>query len=109
MTVGEKGDRLARAVGMLVFLAGLGIIGWVLRLALHLYHDPNLGSPVIPAGPNTPSLSNVGIGFGRLVVRILLLFLGSICGWFIAGRGVMLYMCGRGSARVEKRETSDSP
>jgi hypothetical protein len=94
MTIGAKGDRLARAVGLVVFLAGLCVIGCVLRLALRLFEDPDLGARIVGHGVAAPAVADIGIGFGRLIMRIVLLLLGSLCGWFIAGRGVGLYLAG---------------
>jgi len=100
MAVGARGDRLAKIIGLGVFVAGLVVIGWVLWLALRLFEDPDLGAHAVGAGANPATLSAIGVGFGRLLIRIALLFLGSLCGWFIAGRGVGMYLAGRADIPV---------
>lgn len=93
MSSETRGDRLARCVGGAVFLCGLAVIAGVLCLAYGLYLDP--GIPAAPsASAASPTLTDLGVGFGHLIVRIALLFLGSLCGWFIAGRGIGLYQAG---------------
>ena len=88
-----RGDRFAQVVGFLVFIMGLAIIVGVLWAGFDLWRSPTLGV----SGPGTvksPDVTSIGLGFGRLLVRILLLFLGSICGSLIANKGVRLYFAG---------------
>lgn len=85
-----RGDLFARILGALVFLAGIGVILGVLWLALEMWRDPNLGLHSLN-GKASPSASDVGIDFGKLLVRILLLFLGSVSGSMIANKGVHMY------------------
>lgn len=90
MAVSSRGDLFARIMGFLVFILGVAIILMTMRMALGLWNDPNLGFKVAPGGAS-PALVNVGLGFGRLLIRIILLFLISICGSQIANKGVHLY------------------
>jgi len=86
----EPGGGLsARLIGGAAFLFGVAVIAGVLRLAYGLYLDPGVPGP----GANV-TLTDLGVGFARLLVRIGLLFLGSLCGWFVAGRGIGLYQAG---------------
>jgi hypothetical protein len=93
-------DLFARVVGFLVFALGIAIIVGVLYLAFEMWKDPNLGIREValppaastPAtGPTGPTATDIGIGFGRLILRIGLLFLGSISGSLIANKGIKLY------------------
>ena len=91
-------DLFARVIGFLVFLLGIAIIVGVLWLAFQMWNDPNLGiAPAAPASSKAgaaatgPTAADIGIGFGRLILRIGLLFLGSISGSLIANKGIKLY------------------
>lgn len=94
MHAATQGDRFARVVGFLVFVLGLTIILMVVRLGLQMYHDPSLGIVAAQRKADAPAFTEISVGFGRIVTRIVLLFLGSLCGWFIAGRGIHLYLAG---------------
>lgn len=90
MSSGSRGDPFARVAGFLVFLIGVAIILGVVWFAFKMFIDPNLGR--IATNPKGEiSMAEVGSGFGRLIFRIALLFLASICGSLIANKGVHLY------------------
>jgi hypothetical protein len=89
-----RGDLLARLIGILVFALGIAIIMWVLWLAYQMFQDPSLGAPEKLNPKADPSAYQVGMSFGRLIVRILLLCLGSYSGSLIAHKGVFLYFSG---------------
>src|SRR2546429_7242199 len=81
--------RLAQAMGFLVFLFGIGIIVFVLIQAFHLYQNPTLA--VSGGNVVNPSAVQTGVDLIGLIVRIALLFLGSISGSLIANKGINLY------------------
>ena len=81
--------RLGQVIGILVFLLGIGVIVFVLIQAFHLYQNPTAG---ISGGTVVnPSAVQIGRDFVGLIVRIALLFLGSISGSLIANKGINLY------------------
>lgn len=82
-----RGDLFGRVLGALILLGGLGIICGVLWFAFQMFRDPNMG---LGAAKNATA-ADVGIGFGRLILRIALLFLMSFCGSLIANKGINLY------------------
>lgn len=86
-----RSDLFGRIIGFLVFLGGICIIVFVLMLAFEMFRDPNVGLPPPAASSEKTSAVDIGVGFGKLLVRILLLFLGSIGGSLIANRGIQLY------------------
>ena len=87
---GHRGSRLvAQAMGMLVFLLGIGVIIFVLLQAFRLYQNPTAG--VAGGAVVNPSAVQIGRDFVGLIVRIALLFLGSISGSLIANKGINLY------------------
>ncbi|MGC8669156.1 MAG: hypothetical protein ACP5VE_13665 [Chthonomonadales bacterium] len=91
-----RGDLFARLLGVFVFLLGLAVILCVLWLGFRMYSDPNLG--LRSSKPHSPpDAVDIGTAFLRLVVRIALLFLGSICGSLIANKGIRLYFAGAGT------------
>jgi hypothetical protein len=90
MSSASRGDLFARIVGFLVFCIGITIILGVVGLAFRMFIDPNLGR--VATNPKGEiSVAEVGSGFGRLVFRIVLLFLASLCGSLIANKGINLY------------------
>jgi hypothetical protein len=92
MSAPRKPDLLARLLGLLTFLGGLAVIVFVLKLGYRLFLDPTLGQSLKPAGPDESALMALGRSFMALIVRILLLFLGSVCGSLIANKGMRLYV-----------------
>jgi hypothetical protein len=90
MAVSPRSDLFGRVVGILVFLVGLGVILAVVWLGFGMFRDPNLGMQPAANSPS-PSAADLGVGFGKLIMRIALLFLGSICGSLIANKGIQLY------------------
>ncbi len=95
MATTARGDRFARVIGFLVFLLGVAIIIGVLWIAFDLWRNPTMGVSVPRTkGSTGPDLTDIGVGFGRLIAKIVLLFLGSICGSLIANKGIHLYFSG---------------
>ncbi len=90
----SRGDIFGRVMGALVMLGGLAVICTVLWLAFKMFNDPNLGLGAM----KSTTASDVGIGFGKLILRIALLFLGSISGSMIASKGINLYFASLPSA-----------
>lgn len=82
-----RGDLFGRALGALILLGGLAIICVVLWLAFQMFQDPTMG---LGTAKNATA-ADVGLGFGKLILRIALLFLMSFCGSLIANKGINLY------------------
>ena len=95
MASAPRGDLFARIIGVLVFILGLGVIIVVLMMGFELYRDPDLG--IRSTGP-TPTAIEIGSSLTRLIFRLLLLFLGSICGSLIANKGIKLYFASLGGS-----------
>lgn len=85
-----RGYLFRTVLGVVILLAGLAVIGYVLVLGLHMFQDPKLGLGAASTFGKTPSATDIGVGFGVLIVRIALLFLGSIGGSLIANKGIHL-------------------
>ncbi|MEP6757512.1 MAG: hypothetical protein ABJA67_18570 [Chthonomonadales bacterium] len=98
-----KRDIFAQVMGFLVFLTGVGVILTVLFLALEMFRDEKLGIKTT-SGP-TISATDLGVGFGVLILKIALLFLGSISGSLIANKGIQLYFTGAGRPNMLSRAT----
>src|ERR1041385_8087344 len=79
----------AQITGILVFLLGLAIILFVLRLGFDMYNDPAASLQAFQkAGTKAP---DIGMAFAGLILRIGLLFFGSVSGSLIANKGINLY------------------
>ena len=91
-----RGDLFAKVIGFFVMMVGLAVILGVLWLGFGMFRDQNLG---LGAGNGpAPTATDLGIGFVKLVLRIALLFLGSISGSLIANKGIHLYFTGAAQA-----------
>lgn len=93
MSPSSRGDLFAKVIGFFVMMVGLAVILGVLWLGFGMFKDPNLGM----GGEKSPTATDVGMGFVRLVLKIALLFLGSISGSLIANKGIHLYFTGSGT------------
>lgn len=105
----QKPDTTARVLGALVFLLGVGAIVIVLVLAYELFLHPNLGQATGGAPGGETTFMTLASGFGELLVRILLLFVGSVSGSLIATKGVRMYSAaltgsGAGVERSQPKE-----
>jgi hypothetical protein len=79
----------AQITGILVFLLGVAIILYVLRLGFDMYSDPGTSLQAFQqVGKKEP---NISLAFAGLVLRLALLFFGSISGSLIANKGINLY------------------
>jgi hypothetical protein len=100
-----RGDLFGRALGALVLLGGLAIICVVLWFAFQMFQDPNMG---LGAAKNATA-ADVGVGFGKLILRIALLFLMSFCGSLIANKGINLYFASLPGAAVHEEAPLKKP
>ena len=80
MSGAKRPDVAARLIGLATFLGGLAVLVIVLKLGYGLFTDPTLGQGVKPTETDGSALVAIVRGFAALLVRILLLFLGSVCG-----------------------------
>jgi hypothetical protein len=87
----QKHDLFGRIMGVIVFALGVGIILYVLRLAFLMLQDPSLGLTSASNAKTGMNFALVGIDFGKLLIRILLLSLCALCGSLVANKGVNLY------------------
>lgn len=90
MVSSSRGDLFGRIVGFLVFALGLGIILEVLYIAFGMFQSPTV-LPAAAAKPGASELTALASGFAALLVKIVLLFLGSISGSMLMNRGIGLY------------------
>jgi|YelNatPaOPRAMG01_1025707.scaffolds.fasta_scaffold06400_1 hypothetical protein len=93
MACPARNDLLGKILGVLVFLIGIGVILYVLKLAFGMLHDPAMGIVLPTDTKNNPNLAVIGVSFLRLLMRIVVLFLCCIGGSLIANKGVHLYFC----------------
>jgi hypothetical protein len=95
MSPATRGDLFAKIIGFFVMMVGLAVILGVLWLGFGMWKDPNLG--LGGAKTASPTATDLGVGFVKLILRIALLFLGSISGSLIANKGIHLYFTGSGA------------
>ncbi len=98
----SKGDATGRILGALVFVLGIAVIVIVLLLAYRLFLDPSVAMHV-PQG-REPTFVHLAAGFADLLIRVLLLTVGSISGALIATRGIRMY-----EASLTPSAASDTP
>jgi len=86
----------ARLIGLLIFLAGVGMLLFVFFTAKTLFDAPPppvpTPAPTGTAGAAAPSaLADLGVAFGRLLQRILILLLMCVAASVIASKGIQLF------------------
>ena len=88
-----KKDPLARTVGILVFLLGVGILVLVFLRSYGLF-SATPTSLVLPPSPHSPpaTTGNLSGAALTLVAQIGLLFVMTIVGSLVAARGIQLYL-----------------
>lgn len=90
-----KSDTVARVLGMVIFIAGIGVLVFVFIMAYRMFTAPNMGLAVAPGAEGGPSsVQNLGSSALVMVLRIALLFIMALVGSLIAGRGIQLYFAG---------------
>ena len=86
---------LARIVGLLVFLGGIGLLIFVFAAANTLLNapPPTVAAPTTAGtNANAPSAAiELGRGFSLLLQKILLLLLMCVAGSLIASKGIQLF------------------
>jgi hypothetical protein len=97
---GEGRDLFGSALGALVFLLGVGLLGFTFYLAADLFSTP----PRELIDKNTSDVTQIGIDFGHVFLRIGLLLVMSIVGSVISGKGVRMYLASRTLSDKEKTE-----
>ena len=85
-------------VGLLVFLAGVGLLGLTFKIAFESFATPPQQALGISA--NKPiDLGVAGSNFAVQLLRVFLLLVMAVVGSIIANRGVHLYTSGRHLAK----------
>ena len=88
-------DILGSLLGILVFLAGIGLLLITFKIAWELFTTPPQDALGLKAGQPI-DVSKVGSTFIGQIMRVLLLLVMAVVGSLIANRGVQLYYSGRG-------------
>jgi hypothetical protein len=90
-----RSDTLARALGILVFLVGIGVLVFVFVLTYRMFNSPNYGLVPTPgAGKGQSATQTLGSSALVMLLRIALLFIMALVGSLVAGRGIQLYFAG---------------
>lgn len=98
-------DAVGGGVGILVFLVGVGILGFTFREAYQLFSVPP-GQQIGTGADGSPlNLNQAGNEVFRLLTRILLLFVMCVIGSLVANRGIKMY---QGSRPHPSREGAPS-
>ena len=104
-----KSDVLGRALGVLILLAGVGMLGFVFWKAYGLFQTPAgdaLGLRFTGDPKRDPGGAQIGAQFGVLLFRMGYLFLMSLAGSLLAQKGINLYFSAlHGATVAEKRGT----
>ncbi len=101
----RKDDLVARIIGIVVFLGGVGLLAFSFATAYDWFTSPSAGlqitqpAPVTPtppggtaAAPAAPSAATqLGASALRLLIRLGVLLIMTIIGSLLAGRGAQIY------------------
>ena len=99
----QKTDLTGRILGLIVFLAGIGVLAVVFVFAYGFFTSQSCGVQ-IPAGPDAEAAPTSELGASAVVIlaKILSLIVMAIVGSIIAGRGMQLYFTATGSADANR-------
>jgi hypothetical protein len=108
----DRRDGVASFVGLIVFLAGIGLIALTFRQAWELFSQaPRLNMGMKDG--QAIDFTVVGVNLSRLVVQVLLLIVMTGIGSALANRGVKMYASAGSHHPVKERpeatERSDAP
>lgn len=92
----RKDSAVGRALGILVFLLGIGILVTVAVIAYNLFNASGSALTVPPGSP-AGATSQLGASAIRLLYRLALLVVLCIAGSLVAARGLHLYFVATGS------------
>lgn len=81
---------LGSILGILVFLGGVGLLGWTFQLAYTFFSVPPTDALGL-AGAKALDPAKAGNSVTALLIRILLLFVMAFVGSMVANRGIAMY------------------
>lgn len=94
-------DFVGSAIGIAVFLGGIGLLVFVFRLAFDMFSVPTSTSLDLHKGKPL-DLTAAGTSLTAIILRIFLLLIMGLVGSWIANRGITLYTHSRGiKVRIE--------
>ncbi|CEK16255.1 hypothetical protein CP488_01446 [Chthonomonas calidirosea] len=91
-----RGSLVGRVLGVLVFLGGVGLLGWVFYIAYGLFTAPASTALDLrfTGNPKTdPTLALIAARFGWLLFRVILLMIMAFSGSLITQKGINLFLC----------------
>jgi len=95
----HRHDIIGRIVGMLVFLAGVGLLVLVFVMAHGYFTSDSPGSHITASGPGVSATTRLGESALRMIGRVALLVVMAIVASLIAARGIQMYFASAGRAR----------
>ena len=95
-------DRRGRVTGMVVFVLGIAVLLFVFGIAYSMFTSP-ADKLLSPGGGTAAGLGNA---LAIILAKTLLLFVMTLAGSWIAGRGIQLYL---GSGEQPRPEGSGGP
>ena len=95
----HKIDLTGRILGIIVFLAGIGVLAVVFVFAYTFFTSPSCGVQ-IPSGADAQAAPTSELGASAVVIlaKMLSLIVMAIVGSIIAGKGMQLYFTATRSA-----------
>lgn len=88
-------DWFGVVIGALTFLFGIGLLVFTFVQASNMFSTP----PPSVVGA-TKDITEIGLSFGHVLLRIGLLLVMCIVGSIISGKGVRMYLAARARATV---------
>lgn len=98
----RKDSAVGRALGILVFLLGIGILVAVAVISYNLFNNSGSALTVTP-GSSAGATSQLGASAIRLLYRLALLIVLCIAGSLVAARGLHFYFVATGSPMASRR------
>ncbi len=106
LLISARRHRGSAALGLLVFLVGVALIGFSFKLAYDLFlTPPEVAMRVTPGQPI--NIDQTAASLTQLVVRILILAVMAGLGSMIANRGIRLYAARPAPAQVAEPKRAE--
>ena len=102
----RKDETTGRIIGLLTFLAGIGLLVFVAVLAYSFFTQTSM-VPLPVRDTTTPTATRLGESAIKLFFQIALLIVLTIVGSLLASKGIHLYAVATGNDRHVTRERNN--
>ena len=92
-------DWFGVVLGAIIFLLGIGLLIWTFIQAADMFAIPSS----VALGSQNRDITQIGMSFGNVLLRIGLLLVMSIVGSIVSGKGIRMYLAARARTNAPTR------